>query len=157
MTSIVLQYPRGETKTLVKAAFENTKGVKQYHDDGQRIVGKTGMGIGSYGESVTVEIPETQSSQDETMISITASKEVSTNITANPEKYKSRFIEQLERLRGREVEDILNIMSENMDPNQSKEIESADRLSDGSSNVAVIMVLMFLAFLFFQFIIFASI
>lgn len=157
MTSLVLQYPREEAKTIVKAAFENTRGIKQYHDDGHRIIGKTGMGIGSYGERIIAEIPEAQSGEEETMISVTAEKEVGMNVTANPEKYKSRFLEQLETFRGYEVEEVLEVMGESMSPADSKEVASADELRDGSSSMGMVMIAMILLFLFFNFVIFASI
>lgn len=152
----MLQYPREDAKTLVKTAFEDTRGIKEYHDDGHRIIGKTGISLGSYGESVTVEIPETQSSNEETMISVTADKEVSMNVTANPGKYKSRFLEQLETFRGHDIEEILDVLGENMSPEDSNEVASSDALSDGSSGLGKVMLIMMLLFLFFNFMIFAS-
>jgi len=156
MTSLVLEYPREDAKTLVKAAFENTRGIKQYHDDGHRVIGKSGMGLSSYGEQVIVEIPETQSSDEETMVSVSAEKEVSTNITANPEKYQSRFLEQLESLRGQDVDTVLDKMSQNMSPEASKEVSSSDELRDGSSSMGVVMVIMMVLGLLFTFMMMAA-
>lgn len=150
MTSIVLEYPREDAKTLVKAAFENTKGIKEYNDDGHRIIGKTGMGLASYGEQVTVEIPETQSNDNETMVSISSEAEVSINVTANPDKYESRFIEQLENLRGRNIDTVLDEMSKTMSPSESKEVDSSTDLSDGSSRVLLVMVIVMIFFFLFM-------
>lgn len=157
MTSLVLSYPRDDAKTLVKAAFENTRGIEQYHDDGHRVVGKTGMGLASYGERVVVEIPETQSSDDETMISVTAEKEVSTNITASPDKYQSRFLEQLGALRGESVDSVVEHMSERMDPESSKEVASTDDLRDGASSMATVMVVMLVVFFLFSMLMMAAV
>lgn len=157
MTSLVLSYPREDAKTLVKAAFENTRGIEQYHDDGHRVVGKSGMGLASYGERVVVEIPEMQSSDDETMVSVTAEKEVSTNITANPDKYQSRFLEQLDALRGESVETVVAYMSERMDPGSSKEVARSDDLRDGSSSLATVMVVIVVVFFLFSLLMMAAV
>jgi hypothetical protein len=50
MTSLILQYPRDDAKILIKASLERTSGIKHYYDDGHRIIAKSGMSIGSYGE-----------------------------------------------------------------------------------------------------------
>lgn len=157
MTSLILEYPREDAITLVKVAFENTDGIEQYHDDGHRVIGKSGMGFSSYGEQVIVEVPETQSSEAETMISVTAEKEVSTNITASPEKYKSRFLEQLNAFRGEDIEVILEWMSQNISPETSKEVTSSDELRDGSSSVGVVMVIMVVVGLLFTFLMMAAV
>lgn len=157
MTSLVLEYPREEAKTLVKAAFENTKGIKQYHDDGHRTIGKSGMGLSSYGEKVIVEIPENQTSNKETMLSVTAEKEVATNITANPEKYQSRFLQQLEQLRGQDINHVLDTLSQDVSRQTSKEVSSSDKLRDGSSSMGVVMVVMMVGSLLFMFMMMAAI
>lgn len=149
MTSLILEYPRGEAKTLVKASFEACSKIFQYHDDGHRVVGKTRSGLSSHGEQIIVEIPENQSQEDETMITISAGKEVSVNVTASPEKAKSAYIESLEGLRGHEIDEILDEMNRTIDPEDSKEVESSTQLRDGSTNVAKIwIIMMVLSFLF---------
>jgi hypothetical protein len=147
MTSLVLSCSRNDAKILVKAAFERTRGIKQYHDDGHRIIGKSGMGIGSYGENVTVEIPERQSSDSETMVNVSAAKEVSMNVTANPDKYKSRFLSELDMFRDYDVGNIKEVMAEELSPENTKEVRDAGSLRDGSSSMGVVMVIM--AILFF--------
>ena len=157
MTSLVLSYPRDDAKTLVKAAFENTRGIEQYHDDGHRVVGKTGMGLSSYGERVVVELPETQASDGETVVSVTAEKEVSTNITATPDKYQSRFLEQLEAFRGESVDDVVAYMSERVDPESSKEVARSDDLRDGSASMGKVMVAMLVVFFLFGLLMMAAV
>ncbi|MGB9965402.1 hypothetical protein [Halobacterium hubeiense] len=157
MTTLTLDYPREDARTIVKAAFENTRGIKQYNDDGHRVIGKSGMGLASYGEQVTVEIPENQASKGQTMISVTAEKEVSMNITANPDKYKSRFLQELENLRGRQIDTILDGMSEKMDPEQSKEVSSSGELRDGSSSMGIVMIVMMVLSVLFMFVMMAAI
>jgi hypothetical protein len=157
MASVVLNYPRSDAMTVIKAAFENTRGIEEYHDNGFRIVGKSGGGLASYGEKVTVEIPENQSDAEETMISVTSSKEVSANITANPDKYESRFLTELNKLRDKELEEVLELMNQQMNPSQSKEVNNETELSDGSSKMVKVMIAVAIMFFFFQFMIFASI
>lgn len=140
MTSLVLEHDRDDAKTLVKAAFERTRGIKQYHDDGHRIVGKSGMGLGSYGEKVTVEIPERQSGEGETMVNVSAEKEVSVNVTANPDKYKSRFLSELDMFRDYDVESVKDTMSARLNSENTKEVRNAGDLRDGSSSMGLVMV-----------------
>lgn len=138
MTTISLNYTRDESKTLVKAAFERTSGIDTYFDDGHRIIGKTGSSFSSYGESVIVDIPENQSSDTETMISIRAEKEVEMNITANPEKYKSRFLAELEVFRGHPVENILKTFDNN---HQSKEVSHPEDQTNGRDALKVALAI----------------
>jgi hypothetical protein len=135
-----LDYPRDETKTLLKAAFEQTRGIAAYHDNGTQIVGKTGGGFSSHGEQVIAEIPENQSSNTETMVSVTAEKEVSVNVTASPQKHQSEFLTAMEHLRGKEIDTVLSEMSDQMSPEQSKEVLRADQMPDGSSSVGKSML-----------------
>lgn len=157
MTSILLEYSREDAKTVIKSAFERTSGIKEYADDGHRIIGKTGMGIASYGEKVIVEIPETQSAEDETMISVSAEKEVSVNVTANPDKYKSRFLQELETLRGRDIGAILDDLSGQISPEQTKEVNGADQMRDGSSNVVLVVIATMVIMFFFMMLMMAAV
>lgn len=156
MTTLVLECSREDAKALVKSAFEMTPGIKQYHDDGPRIVGKTGMSIGSYGESIIVDVPEAQSNETETMISVTADKEVSVNITANPEKYKSRFLSKLQKLRQHDVEDALDVVGKHVTADNSKEVGSANELREGTSSVSTVMIVMLILSLLFTFMMMAA-
>lgn len=150
MSTLNLEYSREDTKTLVKLAFEHTQGIDTYHDNGLRIVGKTGFSFSSYGEIITVEIPETQSSDEETMISITSEKEVSMNVTANPQKYEDRFLMTLNSMRGRPVDELLEEYGDTVTASGSKEVTSPDQQADGSSKLGLVMVAIFLMMFFFM-------
>jgi len=151
MTSIILERERDDAKAIVKSAFERTRGIKQYHDDGHRIIGKSGMGIGSYGEQVIVEIPERQSNEAETMLSVSAKKEVSINVTANPEKYKSRFLTSLESLRDADLDQLNQNSAVGSRSGNTKEVGAVDELRDGSSSVGIVMVLSVLLIMLMMF------
>lgn len=150
MTAITLQYNRDDAKTLVKAAFERTEGIETYYDDGYRIIGKTGSRVGlvnsSYGERVIVEVPENQASDEETMITVTAEKEVDMNVTADPEKFKSRFLNELDLFRGHPVDHVLRTFD---DDHRSKEVFSQAEQTDGRNLLWVVLAIIGL-FMFFS-------
>lgn len=145
MTSLSLDYTRDDAKTLVKAAFERTRGIENYFDDGHRIIGKTGSRVTSYGETVIVEIPENQPSAAETMITVRAEKEVEMNVTADPEQYKSRFLTELERIRGHPVDHVLKTFDEEY---RSKEVQRLDDLTSGHDTLKVVLTVL-AVFMFF--------
>lgn len=151
MTQLVLDYSEGDARILVKAAFERTRGIKQYHESSRQIVGKTGMGIGSYGESVFVDFSESEN-PNRTPVDVRAEKEVEMNITANAEKYRRRFLDELERLRGQSIADVSAQMQEEVTAGNSKEVADSSQLSNGSSNVVVVMILVFVFFMFMMFV-----
>lgn len=95
-----------------------------------------------------VDVPDAQASDEETTISVRAKREVSTNITANPEKYQSRLLEQIAALRGRSLDGI----HETPTAEASKEVASRDELRSGTraliAFVAVTTVLSVLLMLF---------
>ena len=115
------------------------------------------MGLSSYGEKVIVEIPEAQASDEQTMLSVTAEKEVATNITANPDKYKSRFLQNIEEIRHREMEEVLEVVEDYVNEENTKEVTSSGDLRDGSSSMGLVMVLILLMSFFFMFMMMASI
>lgn len=143
MSSLNLEYPREDAKTLVKLAFEDTRGIKTYHDNGIKIVGKTGAGLGSYGEKVIVEVPETQSDSEEAMISVRSEKEVGMNITANPDKYESRFLSRLNYMRGRPIDDLLDTHGD-VSARSTKEVASTSQQADGQWLLYLVLVLVFI-------------
>lgn len=149
MTPIELEYPREDAKSVVKLAFENTGGIKTYHDNGTRIVGKTGAGLGSYGEKVIVDIHNRQEDEGKTSISIRSEKEVDMNITANPEKYESRFLNTLNRLRGKPVEDLFDSYGKSIAEGSTKEVASPDQQADGKNLLYVVLVIVIVMMFFF--------
>ncbi|WEL18436.1 Uncharacterized protein SVXHr_2283 [Halorhabdus sp. SVX81] len=98
-----------------------------------------------------VEIPETQAGDGQTMISVQSEKEVGMNITANPDKYESRFLSSLNRLRGQPIEDLLEQHGEKVTQGGSKEVKSADDQADGTNMLYVVLAIVFIMMFFFMF------
>lgn len=149
VTQLVLDHPEEDAKILVKGAFERTQGIKQYHEEGRQIMGKTGVSLGSYGESIYVDISESPD-EDKTPIEVTAEKEVQMNVTANAEKYKRRFVDELDSLRDEPIEEVYEEIQQDVSAG-SKEVENESDLSNGSSIVGVVMVITFLFFMIMMF------
>lgn len=149
MSSINLEYTREDAKDLIKLAFENTHGIKTYNDNGVKITGKTGGSLTSYGEIITVDVPEGQSSEGETMISVQSEKEVEMNITANPDKYESRFISVLNSLRGKPIEEILDEHSDSVTEGTTKEVASTNEQADGKNLLYVVLAIVFIMMFIF--------
>lgn len=130
MTTLMLDYPRDDAKTLVKLAFENTDPIETYFDAGPKIMGKTGPRMralgGSYGEVITVEIPELQPNEDKTKAEVTSERAVGFNWTADPEKIESEFMNELNEGRGHDVDDLLE-MNGDINSATTKEVSSPDK------------------------------
>ncbi|SEH12117.1 hypothetical protein SAMN04487967_0661 [Natronorubrum sediminis] len=139
MTTLVLDYSRDEARTLVKAAFEMVGSIETYFDDGIRVTGRTGGSFVSYGEVIRVEIPEQQSDDDRTMISVIAEREVAMNITSRPEAYKSQFIQSLETFRGHEIEHVLEVLLDEIGV-QTKEVYSLEQQASGTTLAGWVMI-----------------
>lgn len=129
MTTLMLDYPRDEAKTLVKLAFENTDSIETYFDAGVKITGKTGPRMrspgGSYGEVITVEVPEIQPSENKTKAEVTSERAIGFNWTANPEKIESEFMNELNEGRGHDIDDLLE-MNTDLNSATTKEVSSPD-------------------------------
>lgn len=130
MTTIVLEYPVDETRELVKAAFENTEEIAQYHDDGNEIVGKTGPQATNSGSIVTVTIAHDESSEDETVIVVDAEREIATQPTAKPDQRKSEFVQQLDAVGSKGIAASYEETDGPSPTNASKEVENPDELYD---------------------------
>lgn len=150
MSSLNLEYPREDAKNLVKLAFENTRGIKTYNDNGLKIIGKTGASLGSYGEKVIVDIPENRTGDEQTMVSIQSEKEVGMNITANPDKYESRFLTALNNLRGKPIDELLTEHTESVTEDSTKEVESTNEQADGTNMLYVVLAISFVMMFFFM-------
>lgn len=148
MTALTIPHPRSDAKIVVKAAFEKCEDIKTYHDDGIRVIGKTGASMGlltsSYGEKVIVEIPEDQPSDSETMISVSGQKEVELNIGADPEKHVSRFIKSVNSLKNKDISSIMSILSQEGIDESSKEVENETEQAGGSGMLIIVMLLIFI-------------
>jgi len=150
VSSLNLEYPREDAKSLIKLAFENTRGIKTYNDNGVKITGKTGGSFSSYGEIVTVDVPEGQAGDEQTMISVQSEKEVEMNITANPDKYESRFLDVLNRLRGKPIEELLDEHSDSVTEGTTKEVASTDQQADGKNLLYVVLAIVLIMMFFFM-------
>lgn len=150
MSSLNLEYPREDAKNLVKLAFENTRGIKTYNDNGLKITGKTGASLSSYGEKVIVDIPEDQAGDEQTMVSIQSEKEVGINMTANPDKYESRFLTALNNLRGKPIDELLAEHTDSVTEGSTKEVASTNEQADGTNMLYVVLAISFVMIFFFM-------
>lgn len=141
MSTVTLEYPRADAEVLAKAAFEWTEGFETYHDAGSRITGKTGGGLLSYGESVTVEFPDVESGADRTVMAIRADREVPINVTATPERYEQRYLETLNRLRGRPVDGVLAELESHFAAHGTREVTRERDQASGRDKLAVVLAL----------------
>ena len=114
----------------------------------------TGYGLtdssSSYGEKVIVDIPENQAGDEQTMVSIRSEKEVGMNITANPDKYESRFLTELNNLRGKPIDELLAEHTESVTEESTKEVESANEQADGTNMLYVVLAISFVMIFFFM-------
>lgn len=148
MSTITLGYPRADARVLVKAAFELTEGFETYRDDGGRVTGKTGGGLLSYGESLTVAFPEVESGDGQTVITLRSGREVDVNVTADPEKYERRYVAVLNDLRGRSVDDVLSALDDHFATYGTKEVTRERDQASGRGKLALVLALTLLATLF---------
>jgi polyribonucleotide nucleotidyltransferase len=152
VTGITIPHSRSDTKIIVKAAFEISNGIKTYYDDGTRVTGKSGTSFGllasSYGEQIIVEIPDYQPSETETMVSVTGKKEVSANIGADPEKYVSQVINNINKIKNKDVDTILEVLDNKNVTQNSKEVSHINEQAGGKG----VLILILIAIFFFVFI-----
>jgi hypothetical protein len=102
MAELVLNCSERESLELIKTALENTEGVSEYFSEGRQVVAKTTVGfpriLWSYGEKLFIDISDS-TNDNQTIVEISAEKEVWLNIGANPEKFKRKFISEADRIR----------------------------------------------------------
>ncbi|WP_241430141.1 hypothetical protein [Halovivax asiaticus] len=158
MTRISLEQPRDDAKTILKASLELTDAIDAYTDDGQRIVGKQNASVfGGNGARLIVEIPEMQEKDKETVVEVTAEKNVAIDMATSPEDIKSDFLNVVNNLRRKDPEDVLDNLSKRMSPSDSKEVGSSNGFGNDAAtmgkgfaiNYIVVMVFMVL-FTFFM-------
>lgn len=149
MTRVALDHPREDAKTLVKASLERVGSIDAYTDDGQRIVAKQEATVtGGNGARLIVDVPEMQD-DDRTAIEVSAEKEVSIDVATDPEEIKSEFLAVVNDLRDRDLEAVLDEMSREMAPHESKEVASSREFSDPGSALGKRFVVTFVAVLVF--------
>jgi FlaA1/EpsC-like NDP-sugar epimerase len=151
MTELVLKHPRNDAKTIVKASMERMTSIDAYTDEGQRIVGKQEATItGGNGARMIVNIPEAQRDDEETVIDVNAEKEVSIDMSTNPEDIKSEFLEIVNDLRDQDIDTILDRMSDDMSPDSSKEVASSTNFQDSQSTLGKRFIITFTIVMLFS-------
>ena len=107
MSQLQLECSTEDARELVKEAFRRTEGISTIEQEGYQIVGKTGVSfpriLWSYGENIYVDFSD-PTEDGEVPIEVWAEKSIWTNITADPQKYKRRFLGELENIRGESIE-----------------------------------------------------
>ncbi|RKS83770.1 hypothetical protein BDK61_3164 [Haloarcula quadrata] len=105
MKQLLLEYPEEEARTLIRAAFEQCPQIKKYRERQYDVTGNTGAGLLSWGVKIIVNFPESDKNES-TPITIEPKKNVSINITANTGRIEYEFMNQVEALRGYNIEEI---------------------------------------------------
>jgi len=128
-TLLDLDCSADEASSAVKAVFERMDSISEYYHDDDRIIGKTGPRLSSWGEAVIVTINE-NGRPGETTIAVTAEQDNGLDLFADPERYRTEFVDHVE---DRNVEDNL------LEP--SKEVDREDDLYDGGTHAILIGLL----------------
>jgi hypothetical protein len=150
MENVELERSLPDTIDTAKLAFELTDGIETYHQSGNRIVGKTGVSFGSYGETVVVDCKTLSEEDPRTLVTVVGERSVDVNITANPDKYVQRYLGSLRTLETEPMADVLRLADDHIADNGSKEVTSADQQADGSWLLYVVVAgTLFLFFLMF--------
>lgn len=153
MESIQLEATREDAIDIAKLAFEYTSGIKTYTQEGNYVIGKTGAGLASYGEKVIVECQSVGDDDQQTLVTVSGEKEVSTNITANPDKYVRRFVSEFHNLRDRPMSEIVDLADQHIAANGTKEVTDSSDQASGKW----VMYVVFAAIILFVFLMMASI
>jgi len=102
MTRLLIDRPPDQTRALVVKAFQETEGITEIAGEGRQIIAKTDISLPrvlwSYGETVYVDLSD-PNKEGQTPIEVWAEKALWTNVGANPEKFKRRFLKEVDRLR----------------------------------------------------------
>lgn len=150
MTTIALEHPRDDAKTIVKASIEQMSSIDAYTDEGQRIVGQQEASVmGGNGARLIIDVPEMQESDTKTVIEVNAEKEVSIDMSTNPEDIKSEFLEMINNLRTKDVDHLLEQMSKQISPEQSKEVTSSSNFGDAQSAMGIRYIITFVVIMVF--------
>lgn len=144
MTELVINHPREDTKTVVKASVETMSSVDSYADQGQRIVAKQEASVmGGNGARLIIDVPEMQAQNDRTVIDVTAEKEVAIDMATDAEDIKSEFLSVINDLREWEIDELLEEMSRRVSPEASKEVASSREFGDTQSTMGARFILIF--------------
>lgn len=140
MTTVTVDRSSEAATDLVREAFERTEAIKLYHVGDSRAVGKTGVGLLSWGERVVVEYSEAGAEQS--ALSVRGEREVPFNITASVADVEADVLDELAALAGTE-----NPTGGNRTPTQTTEVPRAEDLPSGTVS-AVLFLGVFLPLVF---------
>jgi hypothetical protein len=150
MTKLVLNHSREDTKTVIKATIEKMSSIDAYTDEGQRIVGQQEASLmGGNGARLIVDVPEMQEHNEKTTIEVNAEKQVSIDMATNPEDIKSDFLNIINNIRDQDIDDLLDDMSKEMAPEESKEVDSSGGFGDFQSTLGKRFIIMFVVLMIF--------
>jgi len=150
MTTVALEHSREDAKTIIKASLERMGSIDAYTDEGQRIVGKQEASVmGGNGARLIVDVPEMQESDDQTVVEANAEKEVSIDMATNPEDIKSEFLNVVNDLRKKDVDTLLDEMSQDISPEESKEVASSGNFGDTQSTMGKRFIITFVVLMVF--------
>lgn len=151
MTSIALDHPRDDAKTIIKASLELMDSIDVYTDEGQRIVGKQEASLmGGNGARLVIDVPEMQENNEKTIIEANAEKEVSIDMATNPEDIKSNFLNTINHLRKRNMDELLDEMAQEITPENSKEVTSSRNFGNTQSTLGKKFIIIFIVFTVFS-------
>lgn len=131
MEVVDLDCAEPEARLLVGAALQNTEGIRQYHGGEDRIVAKTGLGLASWGEVLTVDLD--RQSDAETRLHVDASREVWSNVTARPGRYEARFLAELSAIRWEGPREARQVLETARNAGRSKEESERGDLHSGGT------------------------
>lgn len=149
METVEVNHGISQTIDIAKTAFEVTNGIKTYSQEGNSIIGKTGVSIGSYGEVITAECQE--SDDGSTVVMVSGEKEVSANITANPDKYVRRYVSNLRKLKNKPTNEVMSIAEQQISQGDSKEVTNPDQQAGGKGIMILVMLLVMFFFIIMMF------
>lgn len=130
--------------------MERMRAIDIYTDEGQRIVGKQEASImGGNGARLVVDVPEMQEHDDKTIVEVSAEKEVPIDMATNPENIKSMFLERMNHLRKKDIDTLIEEMSEVMEPGDSKEVSNSGSFDNGNSAMGARFVITFIVMMVF--------
>jgi sensor c-di-GMP phosphodiesterase-like protein len=136
MTTVALEHHRVDAKLIIRASMERMISVDAYTDEGQRIVGKQEASVmGGNGARLIVDVPEMQETDDQTVVEVTAEKEIAIDVVTNPEDMKSEFLDSVNDLRQKDVDMIREKMNQHISPAESKQVASSGTFEDTQSTI----------------------
>jgi hypothetical protein len=143
MTRIQLDRGERDSVRVVKAALEQMDSIDEYCEEGSQIIAKTTVDfpriLWSYGETIYIDIHESNTPTT-TPIEITAEKDIILNIGSNPQQFKRRLTDIINRRRQKPTPD----------PSRQtlhKEVRTSQNLTRGNTRLLYTIIATMLLFL----------